>query len=107
MHPLPPGSKWPLLLSYKWLDQYYNTNLLSTALYGLLSKPDIWALCNNNYATEALSYSCMVTITIRVTCSYDDLVVGAPMNTDYDTLSVERGSIYVFFNDGVSIDTTL
>ena len=35
--------------------------------------------------------------------SYDDLIVGAPMNTDYDALSVERGSIYVFLNDGVSI----
>ena len=34
--------------------------------------------------------------------SYDDLVIGAPMNTDYNTLSVEAGSIYVFLNNGVS-----
>ena len=35
-------------------------------------------------------------------CSYDELLVGAPMYTSFDPLAVERGRIYVFFNDEVS-----
>lgn len=31
---------------------------------------------------------------------YDDLVVGAPMNTDFNALKIERGRVYVFMNNG-------
>ena len=56
--------------------------------------------------TISLSHVLVVCMYIHVILdtrySYDDLVIGAPMNTDYNTLSVEAGSIYVFLNNGVS-----
>ena len=37
--------------------------------------------------------------------SYDELVVGAPMYTSTDDLDflVERGRVFIFFNDGVCV----
>ena len=42
-------------------------------------------------------------------CSYDELVIGAPMNTDFDArmIKVERGRVYVFMNTGVSQSCSL
>ena len=43
-------------------------------------------------------------LTVTLCCfRYDELLVGAPMYSALDHLAVEKGRLYVFFNDGVCV----